>query len=200
MVKRLQYLAGLIKEDLDLSYNPMSAEERRIDRGCLQEEFDLSDNPFSNLLYNPSKGYNEQKLLDFFDTLDSKPFYFHHFKKLDDWRYWSDDSKQGFKAAFVAEAPSNLYLVFEVIVKPDDKGEQKICYYIKLSDHIVRFNTVHLPMIKKECENAPKSLTQSMLKKSVKSKMDSYYRTAVNGIENKNSYVMSLIDDLKKTK
>jgi hypothetical protein len=55
-------------------------------------------------------------------------------------------------------------------------------------------------MIKKECENAPKSLTPSMLKKSVKSKMDSYYRTAVNGIENKNSYVMSLIDDLKKTK
>jgi hypothetical protein len=198
MVKRLQYLAGLIKEDLDLSYNPMSNEERRIDRGILQEEFDLSDNPFSSLLYDPGTGYKEEKLRDFFKSLDSKPFSFNRYLKIDN--RWSSVYNNGFGGVFVAEAPMNLFFVFQVMVKPTKKGEQVICYYIKLANHKDLFDILRIPVIKKECETLTTSLTSKVLKQSIKTKMDSYYRTAVNSIKNKNSYVMGLIDDLNKTK
>lgn len=167
-------------------------DEKELNRIKEDNDLDLTYNPLDNTIISfKEQNFSDNNVESFARKINNPNFVYSLTNK--------DTYNRAHTSYYFHIVDSDLSYIFSVRYSWPSKDRYTICFSIKFSLFKVgSYRTINSEPVRKECVDFNSTTSNGTLSGLIQNKMDQYFKSVENGLNNNNTYVVNILNKLKK--
>lgn len=167
-------------------------DEKELNRIKEDDDLDLTYNPLDNTIISfKEQNFSDNNVDSFARKINNPNFVYSLTNK--------DTYNRAHTSYYFHIVDSDLSYIFSVRYSWPSKDRYTICFSIKFSLFKVgSYRTINSEPIRKECVDFKSTTSNGTLSRLIQDKMNQYFKSVENSLNNNNTYVVNILNKLKK--